>query len=520
LKNSFFRYQESSALPPLAWCAVVERNNPQITIQHGPAVEAHPQFFAEAAWSGNFNLEGLHHATTVCGTAGLQIQEEVLFLTGSSQCSPLFTVRGRDSVYISNSMIYALVAAGDQPDSAYPFYAYDILNAYRQRLSDYLSGRNAIGSVVLPTAKGAELRIHFLARLVLSSDLQFKIQPILVDQPPECYSSLKRHLDETVSAVLANAAATTRRVQYESFLMISKGYDSPALASLAAGKGSDLAATVVDHRQADPSADSGIEIASLLGYQCKTVDRWDYLQQDYKIQAEFAWQTFAPALSFQSLATDLNKKILFSGVYGYAWQEWQPFRSVERSPYFRTMIAGLGQLEFRLRAGYLVFAVPSIGIPHTTAWNAISRSEEMAPWRLGGSYDAPIARRIGEEAGIPRQAFGIKKMATSQVRLFRPGSMSPEALDRYRSFRRFLHSRVPRLMFMFWRFCHFADSRLWVLLYGTPKRCEFFLKLPWKLTIVSGERQLLPWSYSFMLQWSFQEIKDRYLASAPKDYSH
>jgi hypothetical protein len=33
----------------------------------------------------------------------------------------------------------------------------------------------------------------------------------------------------------------------------------------------------------------------------------------------------------------------------------------------------------------------------------------MKPWTLGGEYDRPIARRIAEEAGIPRELFGQQK---------------------------------------------------------------------------------------------------------------
>ena len=36
----------------------------------------------------------------------------------------------------------------------------------------------------------------------------------------------------------------------------------------------------------------------------------------------------------------------------------------------------------------------------------------MQPWSIGGTYDRPIARRIGEEAGVPREAFGQTKLAT------------------------------------------------------------------------------------------------------------
>ena len=38
----------------------------------------------------------------------------------------------------------------------------------------------------------------------------------------------------------------------------------------------------------------------------------------------------------------------------------------------------------------------------------------MDPWRLGtGYYDRPIARRMAEEAGVPRASFGHQKVGTA-----------------------------------------------------------------------------------------------------------
>jgi len=35
----------------------------------------------------------------------------------------------------------------------------------------------------------------------------------------------------------------------------------------------------------------------------------------------------------------------------------------------------------------------------------------MRPWDIGGDYNRPIARRIVEEAGIPREVFAVRKKA-------------------------------------------------------------------------------------------------------------
>jgi hypothetical protein len=51
----------------------------------------------------------------------------------------------------------------------------------------------------------------------------------------------------------------------------------------------------------------------------------------------------------------------------------------------------------------------------------------MAPWRLRNGYDRPIPRRIAEEAGVPRPAFGQSKMG-SVVLFSRPSMPYGKAL--------------------------------------------------------------------------------------------
>jgi hypothetical protein len=38
----------------------------------------------------------------------------------------------------------------------------------------------------------------------------------------------------------------------------------------------------------------------------------------------------------------------------------------------------------------------------------------MMPWSIGGNYDRPLPRRIGESAGGPRACFGQLKKAVGQ----------------------------------------------------------------------------------------------------------
>jgi hypothetical protein len=68
------------------------------------------------------------------------------------------------------------------------------------------------------------------------------------------------------------------------------------------------------------------------------------------------------------------------------------------------VLSGHALGEFRLQAGFLHYPAPYVSGLHGPAIFQITHSPEMMPWRLGtGYYDRPIARRIAEEAGVPRE---------------------------------------------------------------------------------------------------------------------
>jgi len=74
-------------------------------------------------------------------------------------------------------------------------------------------------------------------------------------------------------------------------------------------------------------------------------------------------------------------------------------------------LSGHGIGEYRLRAGFLHLPLCYAGARHGLAIYRITHLAEMAPWKLGrGKYDRPIPRRIAEEAGVPRNNFGHRKL--------------------------------------------------------------------------------------------------------------
>lgn len=66
--------------------------------------------------------------------------------------------------------------------------------------------------------------------------------------------------------------------------------------------------------------------------------------------------------------------------------------------------------DCRLCVGFVHLPLPACAALHAPAVRRITAAAEMWPWSLGGGYDRPIPRRFAEDAGVPRQLFGRRKM--------------------------------------------------------------------------------------------------------------
>jgi hypothetical protein len=97
--------------------------------------------------------------------------------------------------------------------------------------------------------------------------------------------------------------------------------------------------------------------------------------------------------------------------------------------------AGMSLGEFRLRAGFIHVPLPWFAALQMGSVQHISRSDEMRPWVLGMDNDRPIARRILEEAGIPRGRFADAKRATSAtIHSQGPAALAPATRAALESF--------------------------------------------------------------------------------------
>jgi hypothetical protein len=97
-------------------------------------------------------------------------------------------------------------------------------------------------------------------------------------------------------------------------------------------------------------------------------------------------------------------------------------------------LGGHSLSEVRLHVGVTHLALPYIGARRRSELLEITESDDMSPWRLGTNYDRPIARRFAEEAGVPRDFFGQKKMATIVAMARPPFPFDPKLKQEYESY--------------------------------------------------------------------------------------
>ncbi len=208
------------------------------------------------------------------------------------------------------------------------------------------------------------------------------------------------------------------------------------------------------------------------------------------------------------MEASLRGSVLVSGRHGERY--WGP-RSRCRRSHLREVddcvLSGHNLGEFRLRAGFLHFPVPYVGALHGPAIFRITHSPEMRPWRLGASaYDRPIARRIGEEAGVPREWFGQVKRGAG---FFRDAAIT----DSERDFHDFLRSSVPLDV------VRRLDRRPLSERVPSHRKLNYFRTeyshLPFvsaAMDLLQTERWHMMWNsiHLYKFHWGFEKITSRY----------
>jgi len=411
------RFQLSDRWPALAWLAHGRRGEHDVDLIHGPRVEVGSDWFCEAVWDGEFGEGELDRTDIVFGSGARVRGDHVTFVSSATTVDRLQTLESGDDIWISNSLPCLLAATGAELDRTYPHYFRDF-SSIRLGLARYESQ--------LRTSRGPVRLVYFNNLTWDGSQLRVVPKP----GPARDFSSFERYrgfLATSLQRLARNAGDTARRHPYHLLGTISSGYDSPTVTALAREAG--LRDVISFESGANGASDSGHEIANRLGLRVTVVPR-DAWRGTALAEVPFlAADAKGEDVYFTSAGSTLSGAVLLTGYHGD--KAWGTTTTSLGPDLVRGDQSGLSLTEYRLRVGFLHCPVPFMGIRQIADIHRLSRSAELSRWDVGGDYTRPICRRIVEEAGVPRQLFGIEKKASS-VLFFRGSSfLTPEALSEY-----------------------------------------------------------------------------------------
>lgn len=485
-------FASDETMPPLAWCLEASQSR-RAMVFHGSRVETSNGAFAEGAWDGAFAEMAIDRG--VCMGSGGRIRNgEIVLSAPSHTLEGLYSVRVKDRLIVSNSLAFALVRAGLDLDPHYRRYLIDLRSIMRG-LRSYVR--------VIPTLQGVPIERHFFCNLVLSNDVQ--LRPVRKAQPPRftSFADYRTYLSTTLKRLSDNAADANRSHVYRLMASVSRGYDSPACAVLAKECGCTQGLTISDSSWGSP-IDSGREIGELLFDRVIERKRQDYFNKAGLPEAEFAALGDAGDVPFSSFEDVLEGCMLVTG-FPNAWDPgWSMGSDVRRHD-----ASGSSLGEFRLRAGFFHAPVPFIGCENHSDISAIGRAAELDPWRIGGRYDRPIARRIAEEGAVPRHMFGQRKSAAATWWTLNPKAESKEAYDRFRRAHRRSKDTATDLVHsvLYWL------SRRWIALGRLVTRAFHKAGIHVQIPQVLPLRFTEPASEAQLVQWGISIVRQRYRAS-------
>jgi hypothetical protein len=398
------------SLPPMAWLAECTASG--VTLYHGEGVEAGPSFVFEGAWAGPFGRQDLASAATVVGSGAARTDDGLLFVSPSHTLEGLYHQIGDGCFTISNSLVFLLERLGATP-------VYDPHGG--RRLASAVLGIDHYARRLIVTDRGpVERLLHGNLRWRPDGRTERLRKPVTAPFPD--YRAYRDSLRGELAAIFSNAADPARGRRYRPVSTCSSGYDSTACLVLGRELGCDRAVTLTTARGGED--DSGAEIAALLGVELQSFERMARATPEQ--MAEFVASGMGGEdVIYAAFGSAVAGSVLLTGFHGdKVWsRDAKPNAVLARGD-----ISGSSMGEFRLRTGFVHVPVPFIGALRHAAIAAISNSAEMAPWAIGGSYDRPIPRRIAEEAGVPRSAFGMTKKAASML-LFRDDEVQPSRRD-------------------------------------------------------------------------------------------
>jgi hypothetical protein len=399
-------FQVVPAWPKLAWVGLYKRQTKALTVMHGPYVEVREDWCAEAVWNDDFAEGRFDRANVVIGTGVKATDEGVVFVSASDMLTRLFHQETNDRIVVSNSLPALLAVANSHLITEFD---------YHKAISSLIRGELDYVRELPTTTK--PVQVTYLNNLYLSSD-KLEERPKF-DRTPKfgSFTDYRNFLYSVARELGENAGDENRTWPIKTLASVSSGYDSAASALLARQANARSAVTMTEGRRTTANLidvnDSGHHIARALGLDCQQVERY---RKNYPLEdANWAGDGNVGDLILSMFDYPEPLCLLFTGFNGdHVWSVTEKRGALLR----RTDTSGSRFSECRLQMGVFNCAPPFWGWRNIHQILDISCSPEMKPWLLGRRYDRPIPRRLLEESGVKREAFGMRKRVSSFNRIY------------------------------------------------------------------------------------------------------
>ncbi|MEM6776074.1 MAG: hypothetical protein AAF670_00375 [Planctomycetota bacterium] len=422
--------------PPLAWVAKLSPSK-SLHLWHGVRVERRKSWFGELCWDGDFEAGNIASGEHVFGSGGQHTDDGWTFVSSSTVldrlhhfCEPSLAeetpVPSGRTDYVSNSLVALAAVAGLSPMVSGTHYPKRFKTICRG-LSEY--------DREIPMDRGP-VHLTYMENLRWRQGRFKRIPKNVGTRRLDCFEDYHREMVSVLNRLAGNWSAKERCFQYEPIASLSTGYDSPAASVLGKEVGLTDSITITSGRSGDQ--DDGATIADHLGLQVSRLDRDQWRRSPLSEVTYLAGDGKGEDVYFAPAAGELSGRVLLTGYGGNRVWGAKPSLS---NRFERSDQSGLSHTEARLHQGYLHLPVPFLVAHQTADLRRITHSSPMSGWHVGREYNSPIARRIIEEAGVPREAFGVTKKAASILMYDSSSSLSDEGDA---SFQRWQARRLPR----------------------------------------------------------------------------
>ncbi|MCM1141799.1 MAG: hypothetical protein NC453_24780 [Muribaculum sp.] len=494
-----FNYIVNANIPQAAWCLIMHKRCESVDVELGQTVPHNDNFFFSGVWDGEFSAGDFINASFVCGTGAKLEWGGVRLCASTHLLESIYIIETHEKMFASNSLSFVLKRSECKLDFNYMDYQRDMCSSL------FGSDKQVASS---PLADGFKIEYLRGCTATFNKNLECAISELKSGLKFSNYDQYISKIRGVLNRLETNAKDEARIKPYGLYTTISRGYDATATSALAKEIGCDRALTF--SRPKAYSEDNGTEIAQRLGYRdIIEADANKYLTDCNCIDAENMSTGDLSAAVLNAYKDKFANCLLFTGARGDSLWERNHINVNDRQDFTAgntLQQASHSMVEACLEMNAVCVPVPMIGADCWTQLAAISQSEEMKPWSVCENYDRPIARRIVEEKGVPREWFGLDKHGMGSSFHFdtyahMKGKMSKSAGKSLDNFKKTFKQSWIKRMFACARF-YFNEFPIY---FNYIAR-----RLKLKIRIKSHNKHISSPLSPLLINWAIMEMQKRY----------